>query len=202
MNSAVKLFLVSGLILTALAGCAAKQPPPATPAPVAAPPPPPPAPPSKKVKLVLLPAEKFLLPNAANALNEKLAQALVPGVDDKAVAGISMETAQGQAECAQANDDCYRKVAKLVGGDRLLWVEMERAGKAKKKGPVKVTVLLFDADSGAMIGRAEETLKGDVVDASLDRLIGKVLSGGGPTAPPPAAAPAIVSPPPPAAPAK
>jgi len=184
VNSAVKL-LVSGSILATLTGCAAGQPPPAMPAPVVAPPPPPPAPPPKRVKLVLLPAEKFLLPNVATALNQKLAQAQVPGVDEKTVAAISMETAQGQAECAEANDQCYRKVAALVGGDRLLWAEMERVAKGKKKGPVKIALLLFDVEQGAMIGRSEETLKSDVVDASLDRLIGKVLSGGGPTAPPP-----------------
>ena len=159
VNSTVKIFLVSGLMLS-----------PRWPAVLPAhlhhrrrsrslrrrrrrrrPPPPP-----KKVKLVLLPAEKFLLPNAAKALNEKLAKALVPGVDERTVAAISMETAQGQAECVQANDECYAKVAKLLGGDRLLWVEMERPGKGKKKGPVKILVLLFDAEKGTIIGRAEE----------------------------------------------
>jgi len=210
VNSAVKFFLVSGLILTNLAGCASRQPPPATPAPAAAPPPAAPlGPPPKRVKLVLLPAEKYLLPNAAQALNEKLAKATVPGVDERTVAAISMETAEGQAECAQVNDECYRKVAKLVGGDRLLWVEMERLTKGKKKGPVKIVVILFDVDQGATIGHAEETLKSDVVDESLDRLVGKALSGGGPTAPPPAPAPLlpppaqpVASPPPAASPAK
>jgi len=47
-------------------------------------------------------AERFLLPNAATALNEKLVRAQVLGVDDRTVAAISMETAQGQAECVQA----------------------------------------------------------------------------------------------------
>ena len=187
MNSTVKLVLVSGLVLTTLAGCASSPPPPPAPAPVYAPPPPPPPPPppAKKVKLVLLPAEKFLLPNAAKALNEKLAKALVPGVDERTVAAISMETAQGQAECAKADDACYGKVAKLLGGDRLLWAEMERAGKGKKKGPVKILVLLFDAEKGTLVGRAEEHLRSDVVDDSLDRLIGKALSSSEPTAPPP-----------------
>jgi hypothetical protein len=137
------------------------------------------------VKLVLLPAERFLLPNAATALNEKLVSAQVLGVDERTVAAISMETAQGQAECVQANDECYVKVAKLLGGDRLLWAEMERVGKGKKKGPVKILVLLFDAEKGTLISRAEEILKSDVVDDSLDRLVGRALSDGGPTAPPP-----------------
>jgi len=187
VNSRVKIFLVSGLILTAPAGCVPRRGPVAPPVVVVVPPPPPPppAPPPKKVKLVLLPAEKFLLPNAAVALNEKLVKAEVPGVDERSVAAVSMETAQGQAECVQANDECYVKVAKLLGGDRLLWAEMERVSKGKKKGPVKIFVLLFDVEKATLIGRAEEILKGDVVDDSLDRLIGNALSGGGPTAPPP-----------------
>ena len=154
------------------------------------------------MKLVLLPAERFLLPNTATALNEKLVKAQVLGVDERTVAAISMETAQGQAECAQANDECYAKVAKLLGGDRLLWAEMERVGKGKKKGPVKILVLLFDADKGTLISRAEEILKSDVVDASLDRLVGRALSDGGPTAPPPSssAPPSPTSAPPPSPP--
>ena len=201
VNSTVKLFLVSGLVLTTLPGCASSPPPPPPPVPLALPPPPPPPPqpPPRQVKLVLMPAEKFLLPNVAKALNEKLAKALVPGVDEKTVAAISMETAQEQAECSRANDECYARVARLLGGDRLLWVEMERTGKGKKKGPVKILVLLFDAEKGTMIGRAEENLKRDVVDDSLDRLIGRALSGGGPTAPPPPPPPTantFASPPP------
>ena len=187
VNSRVKMFLVSGLILTAPVGCVPRRGPPMTPVAVVVPPPPPPppAPPPKKVKLVLLPAERFLLPNAAIALNERLVKAEVPGVDERVVAAVSMETAQGQAECAQANDECYAKVAKLLGGDRLLWAEMERVSKGKKKGPVKIRVLLFDVEKGTLIGRAEEILKGDVVDDSLDRLVGMALSGDAPTAPPP-----------------
>ena len=161
VNSAVKILLVSGLALTTLAGCAYRQRPPEMLVPVALPPPPPPPPPPprKKVKLVFLPAERFLLPNVAAALNEKLVRAEVPGVDERTVAAISMETAQGQAECAQANDECSAKVATLLGGDRLLWAEMERVSKSKKKGPVKIQILLFDAQRGALISRAEDTFK-------------------------------------------
>jgi hypothetical protein len=204
VNSRVKIFLVSGLILTAPVGCVPRRGPPVTPVAVVVPPPPPPppAPPPKKVRLVLLPAERFLLPNAAVALNESLVKAEVPGVDERVVAAVSMETAQGQAECAQANDECYAKVAKLLGGDRLLWAEMERVSKGKKKGPVKILVLLFDVEKGTLIGRAEEILKGDVVDDSLDRLVGRALAGDGTTAPPPPppSAHAATSLPPPAPP--
>jgi hypothetical protein len=197
VNSTVKIFLVFGLILTTPVACVPRRGPevPVRVAPPPPPPPPPPAPPPKKVKLVLLPAEKFLLPNAATALNERLVKAEVPGVDERAVAAISMETAQGQAECVQANDECYAKVATLLGGDRLLWAEMERVGKGKKKGPVKISVLLFDAEKGTLISRAEEILKSDVVDDSLDRLVGRALSGGDPTAPPPPPPPPSLPPP-------
>jgi hypothetical protein len=209
VNSTVKIFLVSGLVLTTLVGCVPRRSPREAPVRYVPPPPPPPPPPPKKVRLALLPAERFLLPNAATALNEKLVGAEVLGVNERTVAAISMETAQGQAECVQANDECYVKVAKLLGADRLLWAEMERVGKAKKKAPVKITILLFDADKGALISRAEEVLKSDVVDDSLDKLVGRALSDGGPTAPPPpppsppasAPAPASTPAPPPPAPA-
>jgi hypothetical protein len=192
VNTTLKIMLVFGLILSAPLGCVPRRPL-ATPAPVVVPPPPPPpppppAPPAKKVKLIVLPTEKFLLPKVAAALDERLAKAEVPGVDEKVVAAISMPTAQGQAECAQADDACYAKVAGLLGGDRLLWAETERAGKAKKKGLVKVSLMLFDVEKGTLIGRADAAVKGDVVDGSLDMLVGRALSSGGPTAPPPAAA--------------
>jgi hypothetical protein len=201
VNSTAKIFLVFGLILTAPIACVPRRGPeaPVQVAPPPPPPPPPPAPPPKKVKLILLPAEKFLLPAVATALNERLVKAQVPGVDERAVAAISMETAQGQAECSQANDECYAKVAKLVGGDRLLWAEMERVNKGKKKGPVKILVLLFDVEKGTLISRAEEVFKSDVVDDSLDRLVGRALSDGGPTVPPPLP-PATPSPPSPSPP--
>jgi hypothetical protein len=77
---------------------------------------------------------------------------------------------------------------------------MERVGKGKKKGPVKILVLLFDAEKGTLISRAEEILKNDVVDESLDRLVGRALSDGGPTAPPPP--PPAPAPPPPSPPAQ
>jgi len=65
------------------------------------------------------------------------------------------------------------KVATLLGGDRLLWAEMERVSKSKKKGPVKIQILLFDAQRGAVISRAEDTFKSDVVDDALERLVGR-----------------------------
>jgi len=201
VNTTLKILLVSGLILTAPLGCAPRRGPPVAPVPVALPkppPPPPPAPPPKKVKLVLLPTERFLLPNVATSLDEKLGKAEVPGVDDRTLAAISMATAQGQAECVQVDDACYAKVAGLLGGDKLLWAEMERAGKAKKKGPIKVLVMLFDVEKGTVIGRADGTLKGDVADNSLDMLVGRAISGSGPTVPPPPPPPPPVTPPAPA----
>jgi hypothetical protein len=200
VNTTLKTLLVFGLLAAPL-GCAAKHPQPApvmyTPPPL--PPPPPPPPPAKKIKLVMLPTEKFLLPNIAAALDDKLAKAQIPGVDDKVVAAISMATAQGQSECVQADNACLSKVAALLNGDRLLWAEMERAGKAKKKAPIRVVLTLFDAEKGAPLGRAEEVFHKDVADASLDTLIGKALSGAGPTVPPPEPTPMPPPPPPPSA---
>jgi hypothetical protein len=200
VNTTLKTLLVFGLILAAPLGCATKpQPAPVVYAPPPPPPPPPPPSPARKIKLVMLPTEKFLLPNIAAALDDKLAKAQIPGVDDRVVAAVSMATAQGQSECVQADNACLVKVAGLLSGDRLLWAEMERAGKAKKKAPIKVVLTLFDAEKGAPIGRAEEIFRNDVADGSLDTLIGKALSGAGPTAPPPEPSPMLPPPPLPSA---
>jgi len=135
VNSTVKIFLVFGLILSAPVACVPRRGPEA-PVRVAPPPPPPPAARTATQKGEARSAagpKGSCCPNAATALNEKLVRAQVLGVDDRTVAAISMKRAQGQAECVQANDECYAKVAKLLGGDRLLWAEMERVGKVRRR---------------------------------------------------------------------
>jgi hypothetical protein len=62
----------------------------------------------------------------------------------------------------------------MVSADRLLWCEMERATK-KKRGPVKVRVTLFDAETAAVLARAEETFTSTASDEALDKLVGQVV---------------------------
>jgi hypothetical protein len=190
--SAPRLAKVLMLLLagSGLVGCAPRRqptvvaPPPAV-RPVPPPAPVPPPPPSKRIKMTVLPAEKFLLPKAAAAINERLAHLQMAGVDEIATAAISMETAELQAECPDTGEACWAKVANMLGADRLLWVEMGR-GLKKKKGPVQVSIVLFDAEKSAVLSRADEMLTAASDDAAVDRLLDPVL---GPAHPAPGATP-------------
>ena len=126
--------------------------------------------------MVVLPLDKTALPEKADDINTKLAAVRLPGTDVPILATISMETAQMQAECAEATEACYLKIAKLVDADRLLWAEVDAAGakaKAKKKGKpgFKLQIALFDRDKVAVSGKAEETFAGMITNEELDKLI-------------------------------
>jgi hypothetical protein len=146
-----------------------------------------PPPPAKTIKLTVLPAEKFLLPKAAVAINERLAHLHMAGVDEIATAAISMVTAELQAECSDTGAACWSKVATMLDTDRLLWVEMGRG--PKKKGPVKVSVVLFDAETSAVLSRSDEMLTTASDDAAVEKLLEPVLGPSHPAAAPAGATP-------------
>jgi hypothetical protein len=165
----------------AAAGCASRPAPLPAPPPVAPkPPPPPPPPPPKMAKLAVLPVEKLLLPQVAQALNDKLGKASVAGVGETTTAPVSMEVALMQIDCAQATAQCYGQIAKQFEVDRLLWAQIERTGKGKKKktGPAVIRVFLFDVERAAMIGQSEETFPGKVGAEALDQLLARALTPG------------------------
>jgi hypothetical protein len=169
-----KLLIVA--LVTVTIGCAAHppvvQPVPAPPR-IAAPPPPPP----RKTKLAVLPVEKLLLPHVAEALNERLRKAAVSGVDETTAATISMEVAAMQLDCTQPTSDCYRQIARHFEADRLLWAEIERAAKGKKKkSPTIIRIVLFDVERGAVVGRAEQSFPGTVSSDALDQLLSRALA--------------------------
>ncbi len=180
-----------------LMGCVPRRQPP-----VVAPPPPPPVvvapapvappPPAKRITLTVLPAEKFLLPKVATAINERLARLHMAGVDEVTTAPISMATAQLQAECTDTGEACWAKVAAMLETDRLLWAEMERAPKAKK-GPVKVSLILFDGERATVLARTEQMFTPSTDEAAVDKLLDPVVGPAQPASPPPPAqaAPAI-----------
>jgi hypothetical protein len=183
--------------MVVLGGCAVQQTaarPTPRPAPVAAPAP-------KKIKLAVLPVEKLLLPKVAEALNERLTKASISGVTETAPATISMEVALMQLDCAQPGDQCYGQIAKHFEADRLLWAEILRAAKTKKKKVPSTTirVVLFDAERATIVGRAEQTFSGDVTNDALDQLLGHAIAEaeggtGAPPAPGAAARPGPVAP--------
>ena len=161
------------------AGCAGQravvQPPAAPPPPVAAAPAPPPP---KKMKMAVLPVEKLILPKVAAALNERLVKASVGGVSETTTATISMDVARMQLDCAQATNECYRQIAKHFEADRLLWAEIERAARAKKKkgAPTTIRIVLFDVERAAVVGRAEQTFTGNVSNEALDQMLSRAIS--------------------------
>jgi hypothetical protein len=174
-------------LLVGSAGCAVRQVPVARPAPAPAPPPPPPP---KKVKLAVLPVEKLLLPKVAEALNERLSKATVGGVSETTTAPVSMDTLQLQLDCAQPTDECYGKIARHFEAGRLLWAEIEREARTKKRSKNTATtirVLLFDVDKGTVVGRAEQSFPGNVSDQALDQLVSATVAqaGGSPPVSPP-----------------
>jgi hypothetical protein len=201
-----QVLLASFILSAAMTGCVPAHPVPrpvaVRPAPPPPPPPPPPAP--KLAKVVVLPLDKAALPERADDINTKLAAVRLPGADVPTLATISMETAQLQAECAEATETCYLKIARLVEADRLLWAEVEKAGtkvKQKKKGKpgFKLQITLFDRDKLAVAGKADETYAGTVTDEELDKLIA-AATGVAPGAPAATTPPPVPAPPPAAAP--
>lgn len=96
-----------------------------------------------KVTLAVLPAESDRFPLAAKAITISLADATIPGVDDKQVAGVSLEVAQLSIECVEHTVVCYTKVGRSLSANRLLFAEIE----AEDRKRLKVTVTLFDVDA-------------------------------------------------------
>jgi hypothetical protein len=184
--------LLASVVFTAGLGCAHRKPAPAPMVyrPVAMPAPPPP-PPVKLAKVVVLPVDKLALPGTADELNAKLAQVRLTGAETPTLATISMETALLQAECAEPNEACFTKIARLVDTDRLVWAEVEKTGakgaskKKAKKNETKIQVVLFDRDKLAVVGRADETFPAAITGEQLDKLIAAAVgTNAAPVAPP------------------
>jgi hypothetical protein len=91
-----------------------------------------------------------------------------------------MEMALLQVDCAQANDQCYGRIAKRLEADRLLWGEIEQAPRAKKKkaAPTTVRIVLYDVDRATIVGRAEETFSGAVPNEALDEMLTRATAEG------------------------
>ncbi len=96
-----------------------------------------------KVTLAVLPAESDKFPEAAKAVSISLAGATIAGVDDKQVAGVSLEVAQLSIECVEHTVVCYTKVGRSLSANRLLFAEIAAEGKKR----LRVTVTLFDVDA-------------------------------------------------------
>jgi hypothetical protein len=113
--------------------------------------PPPPASAPAPVRLAWLPVETRASASLAGALNDRLARVSVDGVAEAFQAPVSMEMAQLAIECIEHTPACYAAVGRSIGGDRLLWAEVDRGAR----GTVTVRVSLFDVGAGAIVKKAE-----------------------------------------------
>lgn len=108
------------------------------------------------VRLAWLPVEEFWLPAVAQALNAKMEEAAVPGIDFRTKAPVSMEVAQLSLECIDATPACWSRVGKSLEANRLLWADLTRPDdKDAKREAVKASIVVFDVDSGVVLSRQD-----------------------------------------------
>jgi hypothetical protein len=109
--------------------------------------PPPPAP-KTRVKLAVLPVDADAFPQIAASLNNAFHDVKVKGVDDYFLSKVTLEVVQLSIECVQATSECYGAVGKQLSANKLLLGHIVALGKRKRDKTVRVTVTLFDVDSG------------------------------------------------------
>jgi len=130
-----------GCVLAGLlaAGCAHRPETVATPTP---------PPPKARVKLAVLPVDGDAFPQIAASLNKSLHDVKVKGVDDYFLSKVTLEVVQLSIECVQPTSDCYSAVGKSLSANKLLLGHIAAVGKRKRDKSVRVTITLFDVDSG------------------------------------------------------
>ena len=106
-------------------------------------------PPAKtRVKLAVLPIDADAFPQIAASLNNALHGVKVKGVDDYFLSKVTLEVVQLSIECVQATSECYSAVGKSLSANKLLLGHIVALGKRKRDKTVRVTITLFDVDSG------------------------------------------------------
>jgi hypothetical protein len=130
-------FVLAGL---AFATVACARPRPVSPPPVVEPP--------DKITLAILAAESHAFPKAAAAATEALREATVAGIDDRQLSSVTLEVVQLSIECVEPTPTCYAEVGRTLAADRLLFAQI---AKGSKRRQVKVTVTLFDVQTGTPI---------------------------------------------------
>jgi hypothetical protein len=140
------------IVLALLAGCAH-----GTVAHVEAPQPPPPKP---RVKLAVLPVdEEQQLGQVAKGVNRAFRDVKVAGVDDYFLSKVALDVVQLSIECVQPTSACYVAVGKSLSANKLLMAQVASVGKRKRDKSVRVTVTLFDVDSGQAVNVVDHVYK-------------------------------------------
>lgn len=134
----------------------------------------------RRVKLAVLPVDAEPFPRVASALNTRLREVRVVGVDDYFLSKVTLEVVQLSIECVEPSAACYSAVGRSLAVQELLIAQVAPA--ANKRG-VRVTLTRFD------VARSSAT---NVVDASyrnedealkkLDELLQRATSSPAPSA--------------------
>ena len=109
---------------------------------------PPQAAPKTRVKLAVLPVDADAFPQIAASLNNAFHDVKVKGVDDYFLSKVTLEVVQLSIECVQSTSECYSAVGKQLSANKLLLGHIVALGKRRRDKTVRVTVTLFDVDSG------------------------------------------------------
>jgi hypothetical protein len=97
-------------------------------------------------KLIVLPAESAMFPDAARAATGFLSRARVRGLGEPQLSKVSLEVVQISIECVEPSPACYVAVGRSLAANQLLFAELTRGKEGEQ---LRVTVTLFDVDSAA-----------------------------------------------------
>ena len=128
------------------------------PAPQAESAPPPPAP-KTRVKLAVLPVDGDAFPGIAASLNNAFHDVKVRGVDDYFLSKVTLEVVQLSVECLQPTSECYSAAGKSLSANKLLLGHVVALGKKKRDKTVRVTITLFDVDTGEAANVVDRVFK-------------------------------------------
>jgi hypothetical protein len=119
-----------------------------------------PAAPRPRVKLAVLPVdEEQQLGVVAKGINRAFRDVKVAGVDDYFVSKVALEVVQLSIECVQPTSACFVAVGKSLSANKLLMGQVTPVGKKKRDKAVRVTVTLFDVDSGEALNVVDHVYK-------------------------------------------
>ncbi|HXU68425.1 MAG TPA: hypothetical protein VN947_03810 [Polyangia bacterium] len=120
--------------------------------------PPPPAP-KVRTKLAVLPVDSDAYPQIAASLNNAFHDVKVKGIDDYFLSKVTLEVVQLSIECVQPTSDCYSAAGKSLSANKLLLGHIVGVGKRKRDKSVRVTITLFDVDSGEAANVVDRVFK-------------------------------------------
>jgi hypothetical protein len=118
-----------------------------------------PPPPKPRVKLAVLPVDADAFPQIAASLNRALHDVKVKGIDDYFLSKVTLEVVQLSIECVQPTSECYTAVGKSLSANKLLLGHIAGVGKRRRDRSVRVTVTLFDVDTGEAANVVDRVFK-------------------------------------------